>query len=616
MAQATAPVLAGAPAPAPYLRSRRETAAVAAAIIVGLTVLWAFRFRGWYPHDEGALGQAAERILRGQIPHRDFDDPYTGGVGLLHALVFRLGGITTNALRSHLALVASAWFGGVFWLLTRWLRPVGAAIVAALIAVLSVPLYPAAMPSWYVLFLACGAGAALTMLPRRPYAAPFLAGALIGLAALAKITAIFALAGAVWGLVAMRQAEDRERCGRIEVVIGALAFGAMVLELVSSRLDWPVFLHLALPPIAIVAGIAWREIRQGRARGFGLDVVLWRRIAMLAVGAAIPIASYACWLMRNDALAPFWASLHAVVGRRSVSASLAPPSVGSIIYALPLLAILLGSAARMRFAPLVLVGGGLVLGTLAWFFPDAHAGIWFALRGLLPVGALLFCVLWPRATAAMESAAQRGLIVFVPLAGMMVLGQYPFAAPIYFLYVLPLLLLALSAAVATRPAHTQAAAGVLAFLYLLFGVIQVIPGSPDSLGMFADHAPQLAWLDLPRARLLVPPDDAWLYRTLVTTLDSLPRGPIWAGPDAPEVAFLSARVDLNRSFFSFLVGDPVPGPGFAAHLLAQGAQAVVVDTAPSFSATLPPEALDSVTRYFPHAAAVDRFRVHSRGSVP
>ena len=319
------PAPATAPAGARYLRSRRDTAAVVAAVILGLVVLWAFRFRGWYPHDEGTLGQSAERILRGEIPHRDFDDPYTGGLGLLHALVFRLGGISMNALRSHLALVATIWFGGVFWLLTRWLRPVGAAVVAALIAVLSVPLYPAAMPSWYVLFLACAAGALLTVSPHRRAGTLFLAGALIGLAALAKITAVFALAGAAWALVAMRQAEDRQRRGRIEVVLAAAAFTLLVVRLVSARFDGRVFFHLALPSMAVVAGIAWREIRQGRARGFGIDVTLWQRVAALAAGAAVPMLAYALWLARHDALAPLVASLHAVVARRSASASLPPP---------------------------------------------------------------------------------------------------------------------------------------------------------------------------------------------------------------------------------------------------------------------------------------------------
>jgi hypothetical protein len=36
--------------------------------------------QGWIPHDEGTLGLSAERVLRGDLPHRDFDEVYTGGL--------------------------------------------------------------------------------------------------------------------------------------------------------------------------------------------------------------------------------------------------------------------------------------------------------------------------------------------------------------------------------------------------------------------------------------------------------------------------------------------------------------------------------------------------------
>ena len=48
--------------------------------------------RGWVPWDAGALGQSAERVLHGQLPHRDFDEIYTGGLSFLHALAFWLFG--------------------------------------------------------------------------------------------------------------------------------------------------------------------------------------------------------------------------------------------------------------------------------------------------------------------------------------------------------------------------------------------------------------------------------------------------------------------------------------------------------------------------------------------
>lgn len=611
----TVPVTPASAASPRYLQTRWERAAVAAAVILGLVVLWAFRFRGWYPHDEGTLGQSAERILRGQIPHRDFDDPYTGGLAYLHALVFRLGGISTTALRNHLALIATVWFGGVFWLLTHWLRPIGAALVAALIVVWSVPLYPAAMPSWYVLFLACAAGGVIVRWPQRSYAAAFVAGGLIGIAALTKITAAFALCGVAWGLVAIRQDEEADRRGAIEVVLAAAVFGAMVLRLLSGSLDARVLAHLALPPLAIAAGVAWREIRHGRAHQFGVDTELWRRIGALCAGTAIPVGLYAAWLASHGALAPFLASANSVVAGRAASASLPPPTVQSIGYALPVLAVLLGSASWMRVRTTLIIGAGIALAVLAWFSPIVHGDVWKGLRGLLPAGAVLFCLAWPRGIGVGHPVARRALIVFVPLTGMMVLAQYPFAATIYFVYVIPLLVLALAGAVAVRSPGAQRPAAALCVLLILFSLAEVIPGAGENTGMTAYREP-LAWLDLRRAHLLVPADEAERYGTLIATLDSLPPGALWAGPDAPEVAFLSDRADLNRSFFGFLNDAEQGRPDFASQLLARGARIVVIDTDPPFSRHLTPAAHDSVARYFPRTSNVDYFQIHWRGMGP
>jgi hypothetical protein len=71
------------------------TTRLAAAGLVGLSIayLWLFVSRGWIPHDEGMIGQSAERVLIGEVPHVDYEEPYTGGLAWTHALAFRLAGI-------------------------------------------------------------------------------------------------------------------------------------------------------------------------------------------------------------------------------------------------------------------------------------------------------------------------------------------------------------------------------------------------------------------------------------------------------------------------------------------------------------------------------------------
>src|SRR3989454_5257856 len=51
--------------------------------VLGAAVGGHYLTRGWVPHDAGSLAQSAERVLAGELPHRDFDEIYTGGASLL-----------------------------------------------------------------------------------------------------------------------------------------------------------------------------------------------------------------------------------------------------------------------------------------------------------------------------------------------------------------------------------------------------------------------------------------------------------------------------------------------------------------------------------------------------
>jgi hypothetical protein len=589
-----------------------NTLALAIATVVGLALIWCFRNRGWYAHDEGTLGQSAVRVLAGQLPHRDFDDPYTGGLAILHALVFRIAGVNSNALRDHMALVSTVWFLGLFWLVTHWLRPVGAALVALIVVAFTIPVYPAPMPSWYILFLACAAAGVLVVGIAHPRRAAFGAGLIIGIAALIKVTAAYALAGALLGIIALRQQEDRSRRAAIEVIAGTVLFALLVVRLTGTWLTPRVLAHLTLPAAAVAIAIGWRELRHGLTHRFGIDIELWRRGLALVAGTAIPVALFAIWFQHEDALAGLLTALFQVVGHRTSSAAFPPPSVRSVLFGVGLLLVLVGGGRRLAIRPGMLVALGAAILLLAWVYPFVHADIWRAIRGVVPAGALLFAFAWSRDRDTPSSFAARGRAVFVPLTGTMALGQFPFAAPIYFVYVMPLLVVALSAAVALRSAATQRVAAVAAAFFLLFGLTQVVPGGLESLGVYADHHPETAWLTSPRGRLAIPPDMAELYQRLLAVLDSVPAGPIWAGPDAPEVSYLSGRTELNRSQFAFLGPENPAGPPLAGRMSARGAVAIVVDSEPAFSRRLAPATLDSIARYFPHRVSMERFTVYWR----
>ncbi len=276
-------------------------------------------------------------------------------------------------------------------------------VAVVIVGTSSVPLYPAAMPSWYVLFLASAAGAIARGDPQRiGYGAHRgLAGRCAGLACAREgHRDLRALRGASLGAGRWRaRPKDRSSGAERSRFSSARSLSAILVPCDSrASASQPTArdrAHIALPPDRRLCLPESRcsSSAQGRARGFGVDLVLWRRLAVLVAGAAVPTLIYAGWLAQHDALTPFLASVHAVVGKRASFASLPPPSVRSILYALPVLAIVLGGR-RLGVRPRLLVPGGIVLGVLAWWHPYVHAGIWDALRGLLPAGALMFAAYW------------------------------------------------------------------------------------------------------------------------------------------------------------------------------------------------------------------------------
>src|SRR5437588_7552977 len=70
--------------------------------------------RGWIRHDDGALGQMAERVLHGELPHRDFADIYTGALDYPHALAFKFFGTTLTSLRLVLFAAFLGWLPVVY----------------------------------------------------------------------------------------------------------------------------------------------------------------------------------------------------------------------------------------------------------------------------------------------------------------------------------------------------------------------------------------------------------------------------------------------------------------------------------------------------------------------
>ena len=144
--------------------------------------------RGWVPHDDGTFAFSAQRVLQGEMPHRDFDELYTGGLTYLNSAAFRVWGANFATLRWLLFVFFLAWVPAVFYLASRLVRPLAAGLITCLAVAASVPVYSSPVPSWYNLFFATfGTAAVLRFLEGRDRWWLAIAGFCAGLSFLAKI---------------------------------------------------------------------------------------------------------------------------------------------------------------------------------------------------------------------------------------------------------------------------------------------------------------------------------------------------------------------------------------------------------------------------------------------
>src|SRR5437867_12948255 len=164
-----------------------------------LSALYVLRFvdRGWIPYDEGGLAQMAERVLGGELPHRDFDEIYTGGLSFVYSAAFKLLGVKLTSIRIVLYLFFLAFVPALYAIALRFASPLIAGTVTLLGVVWSVPNYFAGLPSWYNLFFATfGTLALIRHIETDQFKWLFIAGLCGGLSFLVKQSGLYYIAAA------------------------------------------------------------------------------------------------------------------------------------------------------------------------------------------------------------------------------------------------------------------------------------------------------------------------------------------------------------------------------------------------------------------------------------
>jgi hypothetical protein len=595
---------------------------------------------GWIPHDEGQLGQSAERTLAGELPHRDFDEMYTGGLSFLNALAIRLFGVESLSLRVMLWLWFVPTMAAYYYLAGRMLPPVGASLATLLAAAVSVPVYSAPMPSWYNLFFAVIGAAALARFVETERTWWLLAAGFCGGASLLlKITGLYYIAAALLLFAYREQLLSRRGTAPGPASRGwyswvsslaLVAFGCLGLAFLRSGRSEMNAIHFTLPLAALAGLLHYRE----REHEYVPSAARLRRMLAMAVpfliGAAAPLAAFAAYYWLQDGLDDLYRGVFVLPRMRVEGGAFPLPGWEGLAVAALLAALLVsgfwpaGPRRRMIDAVALFVLAALLVGS------ESAIGFNFAfsaLRNILPL--LVAAAIWllvDESRVALSASQRQLLFLAAASAGLGGLIQYPHAYGIYFFYAAPLAVLLAAYLAAAAPYHTPPTILAVGGFYLAFAMLQLNGPDPHRNVVRGVGRRPTEPMRLERCRLTVPGSDAESYRELASLVErnSAPGSAIFAGPDCPEVYFLTKRRNPTGVMYEFFRPGVYDRAEPVLDLLdRERVKVVVVNLRPNFSQPMPSEMVAAIAERFPEYAVVsspgprngpaaERFRVFWR----
>ncbi len=588
-------------------------------LAASLAYLVPFVPRGWVPHDEGMLGQSAERVMRGELPHVDYQEPYTGGLSWLYAATFHVSGVDLLHIRWLLFAGAAAATLLTYSILRRFLRPIGAALGTWVALAWSFPNWFSGLPSWWLLMcaLTCLWGA-IRHIETERIGGLALAGFAAGVAMAFKQTGAYLFIA----LLLFISFESRKaivpgwRYGRTEAVVRwtlALTSTLLAAAILAPRMFAAEGVYLFCPIAACSAALLFPPPRGDASPAMALLV---KRLGIAAAAAISPLAVLLVPYLLHQHLQDFLYGAFVLPRKRLIFASLPMPLAGAIVSGIPLLGLVVPLprsivGARSRFFEVLIWIAAVALPLLALRSLTAYQFIWQSTRALAALLPLAVC--WQLAKNSIgDDKQKRILFLTASVLAWVSLNQYPWAAPHYFCYVAPLAVItgvALSRATSClRPAFVVP----WTLMVLLFAVLSPHRSYLQAVGVI--HYPRSldAPLDLPRAHLTVSAADAIQYRQLVATVQRhIGTGALVAGPDCPDVYFLLGLFSGSGRLFDFFADDP-------AHLsrgdLSEWLQAdvVVVNLKPQFSPTPSDALLAGLRREFPEGQSIGKFEVRWR----
>ena len=540
-------------------------------ILGSLAFLWIFLGIGWLPWDDGMLGQMAVRVLGGEMPHRDFVDPYTGLLTFLNAFIFRLFGTDLLYLRWPLYLVSIVFSLVLYRLFRLFIGPRAASWSTAGSIVATMPNYFVALPSWYMLFFS---GFSFFFIVRWIRVARarylFIAGFFLGLASLIKINGIFLAYGAILAIIYSTSLEisrnsiagDKNKSSFYPFILSLSASLAGILgigSVVYPRLSVGTA-YLFLVPVFIVCLAPLYALNQNCATAVS---PLLRNIFLTFGGFASIWIPFLIYIYIYGDLYLWWIGVFVTPRNRFIHAAISPQDI--ILIFIPLI-VLMRRFSR-RDVTLISTFLGIILITLGLFEPTwsgepfsaYHKVIWPLMLGLTPY---IICQTARFAISTKIPPHERSVIFAICCwATFWNLNQYPYTGSGYLLYsVIPILLCTTAISRDTVWGTPSVAIPLWgsAALAMMLGVLpRIIPFLPLSNPGKDIHTP----LAMKGASILVSKEDHDRYHWLIPEIQKRSgSGEIFGFPEQPHLYFLAEKKNISPFLYEML---GMPGGGNA-----------------------------------------------------
>jgi hypothetical protein len=564
-------------------------------LAAGFLVLLILAFRGWIPHDEGTLGQAAIRVMGGEVPHVDFHDTYGGLQAYVHGGIFSVIGESVRSLRTaNIAVAAMAALAS--FTIVRRVQPVVVAASAGVAALLvGFAVYPASMPSWWNAAMALVA-VALVLRWSDSGNTALLAGAgvVTGLSFLVKSTgAYIAAAIALYLIILMSRGSPRRP---LLIAIGATVVAAFGLLLAASP-SLQSFVGLLIP-MAAITSVGFRSgVRAGH---LGDRVVPFLSVVVFCLAVLAPVALYVLPYVlsgNGDALVGGWFRLPQLRFDEAVWTMSFPASPVFFLAAAVLLFFVVRRRMGAQPAFVALIALEVSIAVVAW------KG-WWVILVLLTIGAPLLVAIgvvrggWGRKLSPEQLLSALTLSAFAFI-------QFPMSNAIYAIYLVPLIVTAIGVWLVGEN-HSRAIAAV----FLIASAIVSVQLGRGLLYLASpvDRPVEMATLEVERGGIDIPAQQAF-YTEMVDHLGPYEGTRIYAGPDSPEIYFLTGTSNPTPVLFDFLAEEwsisELEDPLRKGEL-----SAVVLNRSPDFSSQVPIAMVELIEAEFPVKTTFGPFEVY------